>query len=111
VQRSGNVGSKATRKLAPGRIVGFSDSNESYHPAHQSFQDFPSAGVDNPPAIVGIEYVLGGPVGSAAEGNSPPSTFEPYSAYFVTAAGYQCLDTLYIQVFSYPLPPTGLVLR
>jgi hypothetical protein len=70
-----------------------------------------SAGVNNPPAIVGINYVLAGPVGSAAEGNSAPSEFEPYSAYFVTAAGYQYLDTLYIQVFSYPLPPTGLVLR
>jgi hypothetical protein len=70
-----------------------------------------SAGVNNPPAIVGIGYDLSGAVGSATEGNSASSELEPYSAYFVTAAGDQTLNTLYIQVFSYPLPPTGLVLR
>jgi hypothetical protein len=68
-----------------------------------------SVGLSNPPAIIGINYVLGGPVGSAAEGtdNSALSDIEPYSAYFVTATGDQYLNLLYIQVFSYPLPPTA----
>jgi hypothetical protein len=67
-----------------------------------------SAGEDDPPAVVGINYVLAGPVGSASEGNSPPEFFESYNAYFVTASGDQYENLLYLQVFSYPLPPTFL---
>ena len=87
--------------------------DEHYHgySANDPWATSLSAGQNDPPAIVGINYVLGGPVGSAAEGNSPPSEFEPYNAYFVTASGDQYLNTLDIQVLSYPLPATALVLR
>lgn len=69
-------------------------------------------GLYDPPAVYNIEYTLSGPVASTSEGTdqSWKSTFEPYNAYFVTASGDQILNLLYIQVFSYPLPPLSLVL-
>jgi hypothetical protein len=69
-----------------------------------------STGENDPPAVVGIPYFLAGPIGSASEGNSPPSAFETYNAYFVTASGVPGINLLYLQVFSYPLPPTSVIL-
>jgi hypothetical protein len=95
--------------FAPGGV----QTDEYYHGyfANDPWATALSPGQNNPPVVYGINFVLNGLVGSAAEGNSPSSELEPYSAYFVSASADQYDEVLYIRVFSYPLPPTGLAFR
>jgi hypothetical protein len=60
----------------------------------------------DPPAIYKTSYGVYGPVSAAFEGNSAPSAFSSYNAYFVTASADPYTNTLYVWDFSYPLPPT-----
>lgn len=86
------------------------DQTEEFYHGYFPLVDFPggdpwATNIGYFPGAVPIDGEDQGPLSSASEGSSGASAVLPYNSYFVTASEDPYANTLYVNVFSYLIPP------